>query len=307
MNTTKYIWKNGEFIAWGDATTHVLTHSLHYGSAVFEGIRFYSTEKGSAIFKLHEHIDRFFYSAQQLGMKINYSKTQTAQAIVHTVFKNNCLEGYIRPLAYYGYGNMRVVPTSDLPVDVIIACWPWKNYLSAEIVDVAISPYIRIHPQSTIADAKISGHYVNSILSGLAIQHTPYHEALLLDTKGNVTEGGAENIFIVKNEKIITTPPGTILVGITRNTVLQIAQDLNIPIEERYFTPEEIYTAEEAFLSGTAIEITPIRSLNNQLIGRGRIGPVTEKIKQKYYQIVRGECAEYSASLTYVQGERVVA
>jgi branched-chain amino acid aminotransferase len=292
MNTTSYIWKNGDFIEWENAQTHVLTHGLHYGSAVFEGIRCYKTDSGPAVFKLKEHIDRFFYSAKQLGMVIPYAHAEICQAVIEMLHKNNITEAYIRPLAYYGYGNMKVVPSEDSVVDVVIACWPWGDYLSAQAVDVKTSPYIRIHPKSTVADAKISGHYVNSILAGLLIRNTHYHEVLLLDSDDYVTEGGAENIFIVKDGKITTTPAGTILMGITRDVVIELAKSLNIPIEERRFTTAEIYDADEVFFSGTAVEITPIRSLDDKIIAAGKIGPITEKIKRQYYMKVRHKIQE---------------
>lgn len=287
MTETDYIWCNGELVPWHQATTHVLSHALHYGSAVFEGVRCYKTEIGSAVFKLEAHIERFFYSARQLGMSMGYSAEDLCQAVIATLDKNGCEEGYIRPLAYYGYGSMKVVPQADLPVNVIIACWPWQDYLPVKAVDVAISPYIRIHPQSTVTDAKISGHYVNSILAGLAIQNSHYHEALLLDAKGYVAEGSAENIFFVKNGRLFTPPEGTILVGITRQAVMQIAKELGIAVEEKRFVPEEIFTADEAFFCGTAVEITAIRSLDDHIIADGKPGPLTEKIKRRYHQRVR--------------------
>ena len=308
MTKTQYIWKNGKLISWEKAQTHVLTHGLHYGSAVFEGIRCYKTNNGTAVFKLREHIERFFYSAKQLGMQIRYSIDDICQAVIETLYKNGCEEGYIRPLAYYGYGCMKVTPSSDLPVDIIIACWPWGDYLPVESVDVATSSFIRIHPQSTVADAKISGHYVNSILAGLAIQNTHYHEALLLDAEGYVAEGSAENIFIVKDGKIITTPQGTILVGITRNTVMQIAEEIGIPIEEKRFKTDDIYMAEEAFFCGTAVEVTAIRSLDDQVIAQGNIGKITEEIKSRYHQIIRGKIPTYHNALTWrpVKKEREI-
>jgi len=300
MNATKMIWKNGCMIPWEQATTHIMTHALHYGSAVFEGIRVYKTENGPAVFKLQEHIKRFFYSATALGMKINFTEEEICQAVIDTVNKNGLEEGYIRPLVYYGYGSMKVVPTDDLAVDVMISCWPWGDYLAEKAVDIKISPYIRIHPKSTVADAKISGHYVNSILAGLALRDTHYHEALLLDSDGYVAEGSAENIFIVKDGKIITTPAGTILVGITRNTVMQIAEDFGIEVEERYFKPEEVIEADEAFFSGTAVEVTAIRSLEDKVIGNGEAGPITGKIKARYYDIIRGFIPQYHSALTWV-------
>jgi branched-chain amino acid aminotransferase len=208
--------------------------------------------------------------------------------------------GYIRPLAYYGYGSMKLIPPSNLPIDVIIACWPWGDYLPVNNVDVVTSPYIRIHPKSTTVDAKLSGHYVNGILAGLAIRNTRYHEALLLDSDGFVAEGTGENIFIIKNGEIITTPCGTILPGITRAFVIQIAKELGISIIEDYFKPKDVYTADEAFFSGTAVEITPIRSLDDQLIAQGKIGEMTQKIQQLFHQIVRGEVPEFHNALTWI-------
>lgn len=301
------IWQNGKMIRWSDATTHVMNHSLHYGSAVFEGVRVYRTAQESAIFKLDAHIERFFYSAAQLGMQIPFSKKELREACVDTVQHNNLEEGYIRPLVYYGSGSMKVVPPKDHPVEVIIACWPWGNYLSVDAVDVAISQYIRIHPRSTVADAKICGHYVNSLLAGLTLRDTHYHEALLLDDEGFVAEGSAENIFIVKNNKIITTPFGTILMGITREVVMQIAREFNYVVEERRFKPEEIFAADEAFFTGTAVEVTAIRSLDDQIIADGSVGPITKKIRDYYQDVVHGRVAEYQEALTNVPKLQQVA
>ncbi|GAB4393098.1 MAG: branched-chain amino acid transaminase [Gammaproteobacteria bacterium] len=300
MQPTNFIWKNGQMIAWQQAHTHVLAHGLHYGAAVFEGIRCYQTQAGPAVFKLAEHIARFFYSAKQIGMRIPYTDAQLSQAVLETIEQNQLSECYIRPLAYYGYGSMKVTPTADLPIEVIIACWPWGKYLAANAIDVATSKYIRIHPQSTVADAKISGHYINSILAGLAIQNTHYHEALLLDTKGFVAETTAANFFIVKHNKLITTPAGTILLGITRNTVIDIAKELGIEVVEQYFKPEDIYQADEAFCCGTAAEITTVRSLDDKLIGSGVAGNVTQKIDHCYQQVVHGKAPNYQSALTYV-------
>jgi branched-chain amino acid aminotransferase len=297
MNT---IWQNGQSKKWDEAQTHALTHSLHYGSAVFEGIRSYQTSSGPAIFKLKEHIDRFMYSAGVMGMQMPYNKQEICQAIIDTAQENNLTDGYIRPLAYYGYGTMKVGPDKDLPIDVIIACWPCGDYLSVNMVDITISPYIRIHPKSTVADAKISGHYVNSILTGIAIRNTHYHESILLDLDGYVAEGSTANIFIIKDNKIITTPEGTILMGITRKTVIQMANELCIPVEERLFKPEEVHQADEAFFCGTAFEITAIRSLDDNIIGNGEIGPISAKIKNRYHQIIHGEDDNYNDALTWV-------
>lgn len=300
MQATKFIWKDGEMLPWYHAHTHVLSHGLHYGSAVFEGIRFYDTDQGPAIFKLNEHMERLVYSARQIGMEIPYTFDQLCEAAIKLTRENNVKEGYIRPLAFYGYGSMRVIPTPQLPVEVVIACWPWGDYLAAKMVDIATSQYIRIHPKSTVANAKISGHYINSLIAGLAIENTHYHEALLLDADGYVAEGSAENIFIVKNGKIITPPVGTILEGITRKTVMEIAEKIGIPLEERKFRKEEILTADEAFFSGTAVEITPIRSLDDQLIANGEVGVISQKVRDIYSDVVHGKVAEFHSALTWI-------
>lgn len=301
MQSTEFIWQNGQFIPWENAKVHVLAHGLHYGSGVFEGIRFYATRTGPAIFKLAEHVERLFYSAEQIAMQIPYSKKAVINAIIDTVRMNKITQGYIRPLVHYGYGSMKVVPSADLPVEVVIACWPWGSYLAQAMVDIKTSTYIRIHPQSTVADAKICGHYINSLLAGLAIKNTHYHEALLLDSEGYVAEGSAENIFIVKNGVVMTPPTGTILKGITRDTVIAIANYGNIPIKEIPYTREDILQADEAFFSGTAVEITPIRSLDDVLISFGQVGPITEKIHTIYQQMIYGENPDFNHHLTWVE------
>ncbi len=301
MTQQKYIWKNGQMLPWEDVTTHVLTHSLHYGSSVFEGIRFYETKAGPAIFKLEPHIKRLFYSASHLGMEIPYTEAELCEACIETIKTNKINQGYIRPLVYYGHGPLKVAPHPDLPIETVIAVWPWGKYMAHDILDVKTSDFIRIHPKSTIADAKICGHYVNSILATLAIKNTHYHESLLLDADGYVAEGTAENIFIVKDGTLITTPPGTILVGITRNTVIEIAQHYDIPVEERKFTPEDVINADEAFFCGTAVEVIGISSLDDQIIGTGTEGPVTKKVKNIYLDMVYDRLPEFHNNLTMVE------
>lgn len=307
MQPTQFIWKNGRIIPWHEATVHVLAHGLHYGSAIFEGIRFYNVMGCPTIFKLSEHIQRLFYSASHLAMKIPYTEKEINEAIINIIRVNKINEGYIRPLAYYGYGSMKVVPNEDLPVEVIVACWPWGDYLPVKSVDVKTSSFIRIHPKSTIADAKISGHYINSILAGLAIKNTHYHEALLLDAEGYVAEGSAENIFIVKNGQLITPPVGTILEGITRNTVIEIANYYHIPVEQHQFTKQEIMQADEAFFSGTAVEITAVRSLDDCIIASGETGPITKKIQAAYKKITYGQLLHFKKCLTGVRQKEEAA
>lgn len=299
--TSQFIWKNGKQIPWEEATTHVLTHGLHYGTAAFEGIRFYETAKGTAIFRLPEHMDRLYYSAHALGMKEPYSVEELTQAVIETVKKNQLKSGYIRPLVYYGHGPLRVVPVEEIPVDVIIACWPWGAYLPAEAVDLQVSKYIRIHPESSVADAKISGHYVNSLLASLAIKGTHYHDAMLLDADGFVAESTASNVFIVKDGKLITTPPGTILQGITRNTLIELARGQSLEVIEEKFTAADVQEADEALLCGTAVEVAAIRSLDDKLIGDGKVGPITQQLKSLYLQVVKGEIDEYRRFLTIIE------
>jgi len=232
MDQTKYIWVNGKLIRWKKARTHILTHALHYGGGVFEGARVYETPRGPAVFRLKEHTDRLFYSAKALSMEIPYSKEEINQAIVYTVKKNKLKEGYIRPIAYFGYGKMGLNP-AGAPVDVAIACWPWGKYLSDKPIDVKISKYIRIHPKSGITDAKISGHYVNSIMAVNELAGTKFHEALFLDFKGNIAEGPGENFFIVKKGVVYTPTLGTILKGITRDSIFKIADYLGIRTKEK--------------------------------------------------------------------------
>ncbi len=300
MQPTAHIWQNGQFVPWQEANTHVLSHGLHYGSGVFEGIRCYETPQGSAIFKLAAHVARLVYSANALGMQLPYSEAELCQAITDTVAKNRLQAGYIRPLAYYGYGALGVMPSKELPIEVVIACWPWADYLEAPAVDIKISDFIRIHPQSSVADAKICGHYVNSLLARTALRDTHYHEALLLDHDGFVAEGSAENIFIVREGHLITTPLGTILPGITRATVMEMAANRGYAVSEERFTPAAVLAADEAFFCGTAVEIVPIRSLDDQLIGNGEPGLISQQLQQAYQAIVHDKDADFMDALTRV-------
>lgn len=300
MEETKYIWMNGELVKWKDAQVHVLTHTLHYGGGVFEGIRVYKTARGPAVFRLKEHIDRLFYSAAQLQMKIPYTPEEVSAAVLKLLAENELEQGYIRPIVYYAYGIMGLKPY-QAPVHVGIAAWPWGKYLAHDSVAAKISKYMRIHPGSTVADAKICGHYANSILAALEIRETKYHEALFLDYRGLVAEGPGENFFLVKNGELITPSVGSILPGITRDTVKQIAAHKGIKVIERDIRPEEIFSADEAFFTGTAAEITPVESVDDKVIGKGGIGAISADIKQTYADIVYGRNAEFDHFLTYVK------
>lgn len=299
MQPTEFIWFNGKLVPWFEANIHVLSHTLHYGGGAFEGIRFYKTAKGPAIFKLEEHTDRLLYSSKVLKMPFTYGKSQVMNAIKELVTINRLEEGYIRPIVFYGYGKMGVNPVGA-PVDFAIACWSWGAYLAHECVDIKTSQFIRIHPDSTIVDAKLCGHYVNSILASLELQGTHYHEILFLDSVGYISEGAGENFFIVKNEKIYTPKLGTILPGITRKTVLQLIQELGLEAQETDITLEDALQADEAFFTGTAAEVTPIRSINDRVLGDGDVGPITSKIKEAYLAVVRGKNPAYLSSLTFV-------
>ncbi len=301
MKKVNKIWVDGEFVSWDEAKIHVLTHTLHYGGGVFEGIRAYNTEKGAAVFRLKEHVDRFFNSASSLEMKIPFSKSEIKKAILETIKVNNIKECYIRPIGFFGYGKMGLNP-KGAPVRIAIAVWPWGAYLEkGKAIKVKISDYIRIHPKSTVADAKICGHYVNSILASQEAQKAEADEALFLDYEGNIAEGPGENIFIVKDGNLITPPLGTILGGITRDTVIKIADSFGINTIKEKITPEELFSADEAFFVGTAAEICPIGEVDGKLINNGKVGEITKKIKDFYGKIVRGEKEKYKKWLSFVK------
>lgn len=299
MQATKTIWHNGKFVPWEEAKVHVLTHTLHYGGGAFEGIRFYNTAKGPAIFRLQEHIERLFYSAAALKMQLSYAKEEVASAIKEVVKNSNLDSGYIRPIAFYGYSKMGVNPIGN-PIELVIACWPWGAYLPHDSLDVKISSYIRIHPDSTVVDAKLCGHYINSILASLEIQGTHYHEALFLDSKGYITEGVGENFFLVKNGILYTPKIGGILSGITRDTIIHLARRLGFKVFEQDLSLEDVYQGEEAFFTGTAVEVAAIRSINDKELSQAGEKKVTSKIKKAYLDLVQGRSTEFPEYLTYL-------
>jgi len=292
------IWFNGRFVNWKEAKIHILTHSLHYGSAVFEGIRCYKTKKGSAVFRLDEHIKRLFYSARVLGMEICPSLKKIKEVILKTIKVNKLKECYIRPIAFYGE-KMGLNPQGT-SVNLAIAIFPFKVYLGEKPIRVKISKYIRIHPKSTICDAKISGHYINSILATLETRKAGFDEALLLDFNGYLAEGPGENIFIIKNNQIFTPSKDNILPGITRDTVIKIAKDLGYKVTEKKIKPMELKFIDEAFFTGTAAEICPIIQIDKNLINKGEEGGVTKKIKETYKRVVKGEENKYLNWLTFI-------
>jgi branched-chain amino acid aminotransferase len=297
------IWMDGVFVNWADASVHVLTHSLHYGLAAFEGIRCYKGRNGSAIFRLQDHVDRLFESAHVSMMVIPYDKKQLTDAIVETVRVNRLDACYIRPLVYIGYGAMGLYPGGN-PIRVAIAAWRWGTYLGEEALTTGIrakvSSFTRHHVNVTMTRAKVSGHYVNSIMAKHEVKADGYDEAILLDPDGFVSEGTGENIFIVRRGVLKTTPLTSILEGVTRNSVIELARERKISVVEERFTRDAMYVADEVFLTGTAAEITPVREIDGRRIGSGTPGPVTKDLQKTFFEIVRGEDPSHAAWLTYV-------
>ncbi|MEM2956258.1 MAG: branched-chain amino acid transaminase [Candidatus Pacearchaeota archaeon] len=303
MQETNLIWYNKKLVPWNECKIHILTHTLHYGSGAFEGIRFYKTEDGkSAIFRLKDHVSRLIKSFSIFGTKIPYSQEEIEKVIVDTVKANLniCREGYIRPIMFHDYGVMGLDP-SKAPVSLAVAVWPWEAYLGKDSVKVKTSSYIRLHPNSVIADAKICGYYVNSIFSSLEAKKAGFDEALLLDFKGKIAEGPGENLFIVKHKKILTPKLGNILPGITRASVIEIANDLGYEVNEKNIFLKELRKADEAFFTGTAAEVTAISQIDDKIIGSGKQGVITKKIKQAYLDVVKGKNEKYKRWLTYIQ------
>jgi branched-chain amino acid aminotransferase len=298
-----FIWYDGKLVPWRDATTHVLTHSLHYGLAVFEGVRAYKTPAGTAIFRLKEHTERLFNSAKIFMMEIPYSREQLFEAQREVVRANKLESCYLRPLAFYGSEKMGVSP-KGASVHVSIAAWPWGAYLGEDGlvkgIRVKTSSFQRHHINVSMVRSKTAGHYVNSILANLEATRDGYDEALLLDTQGFVAEGAGENLFIVKDGQLIEPEMVSGLNGITRATVITLARDLGLGVASKPMTRDDVYLADEAFFTGTAAEVTPIRELDGRTIGAGRRGPVTERIQALFFDVVNGRAEKYKDWLTLV-------
>jgi branched-chain amino acid aminotransferase len=298
-----FIWQNGKLVPWREATTHVLTHSLHYGMSVFEGVRAYKTDAGTAIFRLEDHTDRLFNSAHIFQMAMPFDKATINEAQKEVLRANQLEAGYLRPIAFYGSEKMGVSP-KGAKVQVAIAAWPWGAYLGEDGMErgirVKVSSYTRHHVNISMVRAKASAHYINSILANNEVTHNGFDEALLLDPEGYVAEGAGENVFIVRKGKLYTPDLTSCLEGITRDTVLQLAAELGIAVQEKRITRDEVYTADEAFFTGTAAEVTPIRELDGRQIGIGRRGPVTEKIQARYFDVVHGRSAAHQDWLAYL-------
>ena len=297
------IWYDGELVPWREATTHVLTHTLHYGMGVFEGVRAYETPKGTAIFRLKEHTDRLFNSAKILNMEIPFSKEELNQAQLDAVAKNNLDSAYIRPMVFYGSEGMGL-RADNLKVHVIVAAWTWGAYLGADNMERGIrirtSSYTRHHVNVTMCRAKANGNYINSMLALQEAVRDGYDEALLLDVDGYVAEGSGENIFAVFDGELHTPTLLSALDGITRKTIFTLAEELGIKIVERRMTRDELYVADEAFFTGTAAEVTPIRELDGRAIGCGSRGPLTEKLQSLYFDHVTGKRDDHAEWLSYV-------
>lgn len=303
LTETKKIWMDGKFVNWADANVHILTHTLHYGTGAFEGVRCYKTKSGSAVFRLREHVDRLFDSCHILKIDPLFSQKEISRAIIDTVKVNKLKECYIRPLVYIGYGAMGLYP-KDNPIKVAIAVWPWGAYLGEEGIKngirAKISSFARQHVNATMTKSKTCGDYVNSTLAKREALACGYEEALLLDTSGFVSEGTGQNIFVVRDGVLITPPLPSILEGITRKSIIEMAEKENIKVREANITRDEIYIADEVFLTGTAAEVTPVREVDGRTIGGGKPGPVTRKLQSLFFKIVKGEVKAYNSWLTYI-------
>ena len=304
IEKTDQVWLNGKFVPWDEATVPILTHTLHYGLGVFEGIRCYECDDGSsAVFRLDEHLARLYNSAKIVELEMPYPVEQIAGVITETLRVNRLPEGYIRPIVYLGEGAMGLLPT-DNPVQVAVIVWPWGAYLGAEGLEQGIrakvSSYARHHPNVTMTKSKTCGDYVNSILAKREVTRLGYDEAIMLDTTGLVSEASGENIFIVRDGTLKTPPLGTILEGITRDAVVRIARDKGIEVVEQPVTRDEIYSADECFLTGTAAEVTPIREVDDRVIGGGERGAITRTLQSTYFDAVRGRESKYDSWLTRV-------
>jgi branched-chain amino acid aminotransferase len=291
------IWMNGEYVAWEDAKIHVLTHALHYGTGVFEGVRAYNTPRGTAVFRHQDHIDRLFRSAGMYYMDVPYTKEQIREATLDLIARNGLKECYIRPVVYRGAGPMGLYPL-DCPVDVFIAVWEWGSYLGDEGkqngIRAKVSSWRRISPDSLIPHAKASGQYLNSILAKIESHKAGYEEAILLDDQGHVCEGSGENVFMVREGRIVTPPQtASILDGINRKSIIQIARDLGFEVVERDIARGELYLADEVFVSGTAAELTPLREIDDHAIGDGRPGEITRAVQSGFEDALHGRSERY--------------
>ena len=297
------IWYDGKMVPWREANTHVLTHSLHYGLAVFEGLRAYKTVSGTAIFRLKEHTERMFNSAHIYMMKIPYDRETLMEAQKEVVRANKLASCYVRPIAFYGSEKMGVSP-KGAKVHVAIAAWPWGAYLGADGLEKGIrvktSSHARHHVNVSMCRAKYSGTYANSILANMEATEHGYDEGLLLDVDGFVAEGAGENLFMIKNNRIVEPELSSALIGITRDSVIQLAGDLGYTVDARRITRDDLYIADEVFFTGTAAEVTPVREVDGRTVGAGKRGPLTEKLQSMFFDVVNGRSEKYRHWLHYV-------
>jgi len=303
MEKSDKIWMDGKLVDWDDAKIHILTNTFNYGLGVFEGIRCYNTAKGPAIFRLEEHLDRLYNSAKIASIKPNFSKDELRKALIKTIKVNKLKECYIKPIIYYGYGEIGLYPKNN-PVNSAISVYPWGAYLGAEGlsngISVKISSFSRHYINAAMTKAKICGFYANSQLAKMEAIENGYDEALLLDTEGRVAEGSGENLFIIKNRKLMTPPVLTVLDGITRDSAMQIARYKKYVVEEASLTRDMVYIADEAFFTGTAAELTPIREIDKRPIGIGRTGPVTKELQEEFFKAAKGKNKNFLHWLTFI-------
>ena len=302
---TEWIWRDGEFVKWADATVHVLSHSMQFGSAAFEGIRAYSTPKGPAIFRLRDHLKRLVNSVKIYRIESPYSVDQLYEAAREVVARNNVESCYIRPMILRGYGASGMVPF-DSPIETYVPCWPWGAYLGDEAlaqgVDACISSWHRVAPNTIPAMAKIAGNYLSGQLIKMEALTNGFAEGIALSPSGVVSEGSGQNVFVVDNGTVVTSPlDGTMLGGITRDTILKIAQRDGLPVREQPIAREMLYTADEVFFTGTAAELTPVRSIDRIKIGDGTVGPITRQLQKAYLDIAKGVAPDTFGWLTYVR------
>ncbi|HLL86833.1 MAG TPA: branched-chain amino acid transaminase [Thermoleophilaceae bacterium] len=305
MASADYIWMNGEFVPWEEAKVHVLTHSLHYGTAVFEGIRAYETEGGTAIFRHRDHLERLRHSARLYYMELPYQVEKLREVTHELIVRNNLRSCYIRPLVFRGHGAMGLDPLSN-PIEVMVAAWEWGAYLGdegkANGIRAKVSSWRRISSESLIPHAKATGQYLNSVLAKIEVSHAGYEEAILLDDKGHVCEGTGENVFVVRHGRIVTPPQtASILDGVNRRCVLEIARDLGIEVVERDIARAELSLADEVFLTGTAAELTPVREVDDRPVGSGEPGPVTREVQRVFDAALCGEAERYRDWLDFVE------
>jgi branched-chain amino acid aminotransferase len=304
LSDCKFVWKNGAMVPWEQATIHVSCHGLHYGTGVFEGIRCYDTERGPAVFRLGSHVDRWFASARVYGMAWPYSQNDLAHAVLEVVRANEFRDCYIRPIAFYGSHTLSIIP-KGCPMEFAILAWPWGTYMGADALvtgaDVCISPWRKFSSQAIPARAKACGQYLNSVLAVQDAASRGFKEAILLDDAGNLAEGSGENLFLASGKRLFTNDQDSpVLCGVTRDTVIRLATDLGFTVHLQKLKLSDLIQSDEAFLTGTAVEITPIATVDMRTIGKGTRGPVTVLLQQTYLKAVSGRSSRYHDWLTYV-------